>query len=213
MKQSSCGTSLKCCFDHVIFLQFESCIRQQQIMEEKPSDEWDFGEDSNLHKKDSTDVRKHCETIVQSDRNNETLHDSSLMNLNPAALKRLQVKRPPNREQELTLKVARKGTSNCCLGESQRKSFCGNHSQNLMDHEKEQDLYCGEYQRKSEPGCQGFEERESISSGSQQATSGTPNSYSVLKFLSSMDDGKFGRRNAVQVNRQMVFLLNGKSLL
>jgi len=186
------------------FLQFESLIRQQQINEEKPSDEWSFGDDSNLHKKDFAGVRKHCKAIVQSDRNNETLHDSSPMNLNPAALKRLRVQRPPNREQELTLTFTRKGTSNFCLGESQRKSFCGTHSQNLMDHE---------YQRKSESGFQGVEERESHLSDSQQGTLGTLNSYSRSMFLSSMDDGKFGRRSAVQINGQMAFVLNRRPLL
>ena len=195
-------------------LQFESFVRPQQIMEEKPSDEWDFGDDSSLHKKDLTDARKQCEAIVQSDRSNGMLHDSLPMNLNPAALKRLRVECPPNREQELTLlKFPRKGTGDCCLGESRRKSFSGNHSQNLMDHEREQDLCCGEYQRKSESGFQGVEERESLLSNTQKATSETPNSFSVSKFLSSMDDGKFDKRNAFHVDGQIVFLLDGKPLL
>lgn len=196
-------------------LQFESFIRQQQIMEEVPSDEWDFGDDSNLHKKDFTDARKQCKAIVQSERSNEMLHDSLPMNLNPAALKRLRAEHPPNREQELALlKYARNGASNCCLSESERKSFCENHSQNLMDHEREQDLYCGEYQRKLESaGFEGVEERESLLSDSQKATWETPKSHSLSKFLGSMDDGKFDKRKAFQVDGQMVFLLDGKPLL
>lgn len=196
-------------------LQFESFIRQQQIMEEVPSDEWDFGDDSNLHEKDFTDARKQCEAIVQSERSNEMLHDSLPMNLNPAALKRLRAEHPPNREQELALlKYARNGASNCCLSESERKSFCENHFQNLMDHEREQDLYCGEYQRKLESaGFEGVEERESLLSDSQKATWETPKSHSLSKFLGSMDDGKFDKRKAFQVDGQMVFLLDGKPLL
>lgn len=170
--------------------KFESFITQQQIMEEEPSDEWDFVDDSNLHKKDLNDARKRCEAIVQSDRNSEMLHDSSLMNLNPTALNQLWLEPPPNREQELTLKFARKGTSNCFLGESQEKGLCGKYSQNLMDLEREQDLYCGEYQRKSD--FEGVKERESLVSDSQlknKATLETPRSCSMSKFLSSMDDG------------------------
>ena len=192
-------------------LQFESFITQQQIMEEEPSDEWDFVDDSNLHKKDLNDARKRCEAIVQSDRNSEMLHDSSLMNLNPTALNQLWLEPPPNREQELTLKFARKGTSNCFLGESQEKGLCGKYSQNLMDLEREQDLYCGEYQRKSD--FEGVKERESLVSDSQlknKATLETPRSCSMSKFLSSMDDGKFDERKAWQVDGQMILLLDGK---
>lgn len=193
-------------------LQIESSIRQQQIIEE-PSDEWDFGDDSKLHIKNFIDARKQCETIVQSDRSNEMLHDSSQMNLNPTALKRPWVEPPPNREQEQTLlKLARKDTSNCCLSERMRNSFCGNHSQNLMDHEREQDLYCGEYQRKSESCFQGVEERESFLSDSQlknKATPETPKNYSKSQFLSSMDDGKFDKRNAFQVDGKMSFCCTG----
>lgn len=172
--------------------KFESFITQQQIMEEEPSDEWDFVDVSNLHKKDLTDARKRCEAIVRSDRSNEMFYDSSLMNLNPATLKRLWLESPPNREQDLTLKFARKVTSNCCLGESQEKNVCGNHSQNLMDLEREQDLYCGEYQRETESNFHGVKERGSLLSDSQlknKATLETPKSCSMSTFLSSMDDG------------------------
>ena len=141
-------------------LQFESFSKQQQIMEEELSDEWDFGE-----------------------------------------------------EQELTLlKFARKGTSNCCLGESQEKSFCGNHFQNLMG----QEFYCGEYQRKSESDFQGVMEREIPLSDSRlknKATLETPNSCSMSTFLSSMDNGKFDERKALQVDGQTILLLDGKHLL
>ena len=179
-------------------LQFESFIRQQQIMEEEPSDKWDFGGDSNLCIKDFTDARKQCDTIVQSGRSNEMLHDSWPMNVNPA-----------------TLKLARKGTSSCCLGESLRKRFHRNHSQNLIDNKREQDLHCGEYQRKSESGFQGVNERGDFLSDSQlknKATSETPKNYSMSTFLSSMDDGKFDKRKTFQVDGQMVFLLDGKPL-
>jgi len=172
--------------------KFGSSIRQQKIMEEESSNEWDFEDDINLHIKDLADARKQCDAIVQpEDRSTEMLRDPSPTNLNPAVLKRPWVENPPNIEQELTLlKFARKGTSNYCLGEMQRKSLCGN--RNLMNHKRELDLYCGEYLRNSESGFQGVEERESYLSGSQlgkEATSETPKSYSMSQFLSSMDDG------------------------
>ena len=179
-------------------------------MDQEPSDEWDFVDDSNLHKKDLSDARKRCKAIVQSDRSNEMLHDSSLMNLNPAALKRLWLECPPNREQELTLKFARKGTSNCFLGESQEKSLFREYSQNLTDLEREQDLYCGEYQKKAD--FEGVKERESLISDCQlknKATLETPNSCSMSKFLSSMDDGKCDKRKALQVDGETIFLLDG----
>ena len=120
-------------------------------------------------------------------------------------------------EQELTLlKFARKRTSNCCLGENQEKSFCGNHCQNLIDLEREQEFSCGEYQRKSESDFQGVKEREILLSDSQlknKATLEAPNSCSMSMFLSSMDNGKFDERNALQVDGQTIFLLDGKHLL
>lgn len=197
-------------------MQFESSIRQQQIIEEESSNEWDFEDDINLHIKDLADTRKHCDAIVQpEDRSTEMLHDSLPKNLNPAVLKRPWVENPPNIEQELTsLKFARKGKSNYCLSEMQRKSLCGNH--NLMDHKRELDLYCGEYLRNSESGFQGVEERESYLSDSQlekEATSETPKSYSMSHFLSSMDDGKFDKREAFQVFGQTPYLLDGEGFI
>lgn len=185
-------------------------------MEEESSNEWDFEDDINLHIKDLADARKQCDAIVQpEDRSTEMLRDPSPTNLNPAVLKRPWVENPPNIEQELTLlKFARKGTSNYCLGEMQRKSLRGNH--NLMNHKRELDLYCGEYLRNSESGFQGIEERESYLSGSQlekEATSETPKSYSMSQFLSSMDDGKFEKREAFQVVGQTAYLLDGEGFI
>ena len=185
-------------------------------MEEESSNEWDFEDDINLHIKDLADARKQCDAIVQpEDRSTEMLRDPSPTNLNPAVLKRPWVENPPNIEQELTLlKFARKGTSNYCLGEMQRKSLCGN--RNLMNHKRELDLYCGEYLRNSESGFQGVEERESYLSGSQlgkEATSETPKSYSMSQFLSSMDDGKFEKREAFQVVGQTAHLLDEEGFI
>ena len=185
-------------------------------MEEESTNEWDFEDDINLHIKDLADARKKCDAIVQpEDRSTEMLRDSSPTNLNPAGLKRPWVENPPNIDQELTLlKFARKGTSNYCLGEMQRKRLCGNH--NLMDHKRELDLYCGEYLRNSESGFQGVEERESYLSDSQrdkEATSETPKSYSMSQFLSSMDDGKFDKREAFQVVGQTTYLLDGEGFI
>lgn len=138
-------------------------------------------------------ARQQTKTIVQCANSNVLLPNSLQLNSNLTVMKRPRVERLSNGEEEVTLmNLAREGRSNCRRGERKRNNYCGNHSRNSMDHGKEQDLYCGKSQRKTEPYLHGIEERESFLDDTQvkhKAASEAPvNSGS--KFLSSMDDGK-----------------------
>lgn len=183
-------------------LQIGGFLRQQQMIEEEHSDEWDFKDDSNLYIDNLMDARQQTKTIVQCGNSNVLLSNSSHLNSNSTAVKRPQVERLSNGKQEETLlNLTRKGKSNCCQGERKRNSYSGDHSVTLMDHEIEQDLYCGEYQRKSMSRLQGIEERESFLDDTQvknKVTSEAP-ANSRSEFFSSMDDGKFDKRKTLAV--------------
>ncbi|XP_078377039.1 uncharacterized protein LOC144660307 [Oculina patagonica] len=158
--------------------------------EEEHLDEWDFKDDANLNINNLMDARRQTKTIVQCDNSN-VLSNSSHLNSDSTSVKRPQVERLSNGKWEETWNLTRKGKSLCCQGERERNSYSGDHSVTLMGHEIEQDLYSGEYQRKSMSHLQGIEERESFLDDTQVknkvASEAPANSRS--EFFSSMDDG------------------------
>lgn len=186
------------------FLQIGGLFRQQQISEEEHSDEWDFKDDSNLCINNLFDTRKQTKTITQSDKSTALLPSSSQLKSNSPTVKRARLE-SLSKEGEGTLNLARKGRAHGFQGERDRNSHSENHSKSQMCNE---DFCCREDQRKSDLCLQGIEERESFLDESwvkNNAASVAPTNLRS-KFLSSMDDGKFDKRNISEM--MMIMLCN-----
>lgn len=174
------------------FLQIGGLLRQQQISEEEHLDVWNFKDDSNLCINDLFDTRQQTKTITQCDKSSALLPSSSQLNLNSPSVKRTRLESLS--EGEVTVKLARKGWSHCFQGERDRNSHSENLSKTQMCNEY---FCCSEDQRKSDLCLQGIEERESFLDDSwvKNKAASVASANSRSKFLSSMDDGKFDKKN------------------